>query len=274
MGSITLMRRSPVSKVESELAALAAIEKEMGSIAIDAFLGKAKAVREFVRLQAELGQVKDRIDRLAAESREGRQARLERPDPASYPDWTQVLRPAAKRAFDIIVATVGLTLLSPMFLLVSIAIKAGSRGPVFSPLTVYGYKNEITRLLKFRTAIVWGQRKALQHVPRVGTILRRTRIDDLPLLINVLRGEMSIVGPAPYGTASFVAEQTSLIQQRQSVKPGLIGWAQVHGCRCEENDKVVRQRIEFDQYYIANWSFLFDMRIILMALLSKHAYLN
>jgi lipopolysaccharide/colanic/teichoic acid biosynthesis glycosyltransferase len=189
-------------------------------------------------------------------------------------DWALVFlfSRAAKRAFDIVTATAGLILLSPMFLLVSIAIKTDSRGPVFHSQTLHGYNNENIRVLKFRTTIVWGQRKALQYVSRVGAILSRTGIDDLPLLINVLRGEMSIVGPSPYVAVPFLAEQISLVQWH-GVKPGITGWAQVNGC-CGESDNIVRQRIEFDRYYIENWSFLFDMRIVLKTLFSKHAYLN
>jgi lipopolysaccharide/colanic/teichoic acid biosynthesis glycosyltransferase len=273
LGLITLMmRRSPVSEVELELAALAAVENEMSSIAIDAFLGKAKAVRKFARLQAELELVKDRIDRLAADP-QGCRARLEQSDPAPHADWAPVLRRAAKRAFDIVVATAGLILLSPMLLLVSIAIKTGSRRPAVPPQIVYGYNNPKIRAPKFQAILVRRQAEALQYASRFGTILRQTGIDDLLPLVNVLRGEMSIVGPAPYGTASFFAEQIPLIQQRQRVKPGLTGWAQVHGCR-GESDNAVRRRIEFDRYYIANRSFLFDMRIILMTLFSKDAYLN
>lgn len=182
---------------------------------------------------------------------------------------------AAKRAFDTVTATAGLVLFSPMFLLVAIAIKTESRGPVFHPWTVYGHNNENIRVLKFRTTMVWRHGKVLQYVTRVGAVLRRTGIDGLPLLINVLRGEMSIVGPAPHvaDLNSVFADQISFIQQRHRVKPGIIGWAQVNGC-CGDSDKMIRQRIEFDRYYIENWSFLFDMRIILMTIFSKDAYLN
>ena len=191
-------------------------------------------------------------------------------------DWAPVFRfsRAAKRVFDIVAAVVGLILLSPMFLLVSIAIKLHSNGPLFHSETLHGYNNENNiRVLKFRTTIICGHGKVLKYVTRVGAVLGRTGIDSLPLLINVLRGEMSIVGLAPYGTAPFFAEQISLIQQQQQVKLGLTGWAQVHGC-CGESDNVVRQRIECDQYYIENWSFLFDIKIILMTLFSKNAYLD
>jgi lipopolysaccharide/colanic/teichoic acid biosynthesis glycosyltransferase len=189
-------------------------------------------------------------------------------------DWALVFlfSRAAKRVFDIVAATVGLILLSPTFLLVAIAIKIDSRGPVFHSQTLHGYNNENIRVLKFRTTIVWGHGKVLQYVTRVGAVLRRTGIDGLPLLINVLRGEMSTVGPSPYVAVPFLAEQISLVQLH-GVKPGITGWAQVNGC-CGDSDKMIRQRIEFDQYYIENWSFLFDMRIILMTLFSKDAYLN
>jgi lipopolysaccharide/colanic/teichoic acid biosynthesis glycosyltransferase len=189
-------------------------------------------------------------------------------------DWAPVFlfNRAAKRAFDVVAATVGLILLSPTFLLVSIAIKIDSRGPVFHPQTLHGYNNENIPLLKFRTTMVSETEKSTSCVTRVGVVLRRTGIDGLPQLINVLRGEMSIVGPAPYVTAlnNIFAEQISLIQQRHRVKPGITGWAQVNGC-CGES---MRQRFEFDRYYIENCSFLFDIKVILMTLLSKNAYLD
>jgi lipopolysaccharide/colanic/teichoic acid biosynthesis glycosyltransferase len=182
---------------------------------------------------------------------------------------------AAKRAFDIVAATIGLILLSPTFLLVVIAIKIDSRGPVFRSQMLHGYSNENIPILKFRTTMVSETGKSTSFVTGVGGVLRRTGIDGLPQLINVLRGEMSIVGPPPYVAPpnETVAEQVASIQQRHRMKPGIAGWAQVHGC-CGESDNVVRQRIEFDRYYIENWSFLFDIKILLMTLFSKDAYLN
>lgn len=192
-------------------------------------------------------------------------------------DWAPVFpfSRGVKRVFDIAAATVGLILLSPTFLLVAIAIKINSRGPVFHPQTVYRYNNANIRVLKFRTTMVWGHGKVFQYVTLVGAVLRRTGIDGLPLLINVLRGEMSIVGPAPYvaDLNNIFAEQVSFIQQRHRVRPGITGWAQVNGC-CGDSDKMIRQRIEFDRYYIENWSFLFDIKVVLMTLFSKKAYLS
>jgi lipopolysaccharide/colanic/teichoic acid biosynthesis glycosyltransferase len=192
-------------------------------------------------------------------------------------DWAPVFLfdRAAKRAFDIVTATVGLILFSPMFLLVSIAIKIDSRGPVFRRQMRHGYNNENIPLLKFRTTVVSLTEKSTSIVTRVGGVLRRTGIDGLPQLINVLRGEMSIVGPSPYVAAlnNIFAEQISLIQQRHRLVPGITGWAQVNGC-CGESNNVMRRRIEFDRYYIDNWSLLFDIKVILMTLFSKNAYLN
>jgi len=192
-------------------------------------------------------------------------------------DWTPVFlfNRAAKRAFDIVAATVGLMLFSPIFLVVSIAIKIDSRGPVFRRQMLPGYNNESIQLLTFRTTVVSLTEKRTSIVTRVGGALRRTGIDGLPQLINVLRGEMSIVGPAPPVAVlnNISAEQISLIQQRHSVKPGITGWAQVNSY-CGESNEMTRQRVEFDRYYIENRSFLFDIKVILMTLFSKNAYLN
>jgi lipopolysaccharide/colanic/teichoic acid biosynthesis glycosyltransferase len=184
---------------------------------------------------------------------------------------------AAKRAFDIITATIGLMMFSPMFLLVSIAIKIDSRGPLLRRQMRHGYNNENIPLLKFRSTMVTEAGANNSFVTRVGSILRRTGVDGLPQLINVLRGEMSIVGPSPYVVVpnEVFAEQISIIQRRHRVKPGITGWAQVNGCWGESNAReVTRRRIEYDQYYINNWSFFFDIKIILMNLFSKDSYSN
>jgi len=182
---------------------------------------------------------------------------------------------AGKRAFDIVVATAGLVLFSPIFLFVAIAIKIDSRGPVFRAQTLNSYNDENIPLLEFRTTIDSLTAKSTSIVTRVGGVLRRSGVDCLPRLINVLRGEMSIVGPAPYAALpnNIFAEQVSLVQQRHRVNPGITGWAQVNGC-CGDSNMAVRRRIEFDRYYIENCSFLFDIKVILMTLFSKKSYLD
>ena len=190
----------------------------------------------------------------------------------------------AKRTFDITLATIGLIVLSPLFLVISIAIKLDSRGPVFFRNTRHGFNNEEIRVLKFRsmTTIENGDHftQAIKNDPRVtrvGQIIRRTNIDELPQLINVLRGEMSLVGPRPHATAHNALFNIAMtpLSRRHNVKPGITGWAQVNGYRgATDAVEKMQRRIEYDLYYIDNWSFLFDLKIITMTLFSKKAYLN
>jgi Undecaprenyl-phosphate glucose phosphotransferase len=190
----------------------------------------------------------------------------------------------AKRAFDICAAGLALLVFSPLLLAVSLAIKLDSRGPIFFRQTRHGYNNEVIKVLKFRsmTTIEDGRgfKQAVRNDPRVtrvGGILRRTNIDELPQLVNVLLGEMSIVGPRPHPIAlnEAFAERISPFSRRHKVKPGITGWAQVNGHRGETDTiEKMRRRVECDLYYIDNWSFLLDIKIIVMTLFSKRAYTN
>lgn len=191
---------------------------------------------------------------------------------------------AVKRLFDIFAATVGLIALSPLFLMVSVAIKLDSRGPVFFRQTRHGFNNVPIEVIKFRsmTTLENGDQftQAAKNDPRVtvvGRLLRQTNIDELPQLINVLKGDMSLVGPRPHATAHNRLFQAKIapFSRRHVVKPGITGWAQVNGFRGETDTvEKMRRRVEFDLYYIDNWSFLFDIKIILLTLLSKRAYTN
>jgi Undecaprenyl-phosphate glucose phosphotransferase len=203
----------------------------------------------------------------------------------------QVLHPplsaldlVAKRAFDICIASLALLVSSPLLLLVALAIKLDSRGRAFFRQTRHGYNNEIIRVLKFRSMTTSEDgrhfKQAVKNDPRVtrvGRILRRTNIDELPQLVNVLLGEMSIVGPRPHPIAlnEAFAERISPFSRRHKVKPGITGWAQVNGHRGETDTiEKMRRRIECDLYYIDSWSFLLDIKIILMTLFSRRAYTN
>jgi len=191
---------------------------------------------------------------------------------------------AVKRLFDIFTATVGLIVLSPLFLMVSVAIKLDSRGPVFFRQTRHGFNNVPIEVIKFRSMITLEDgdqfTQAAKNDPRVtvvGRLLRQTNIDELPQLINVLKGDMSLVGPRPHATAHNRLFQAKIapFSRRHVVKPGITGWAQVNGFRGETDTvEKMRRRVEFDLYYIDNWSFLFDIKIILLTLLSKRAYTN
>jgi exopolysaccharide biosynthesis polyprenyl glycosylphosphotransferase len=194
------------------------------------------------------------------------------------------LRGAVKRIFDLGAAIAGLILLSPLFLIVALAIRLDSRGPVFFRQQRHGRDGRTILVLKFRSMSVMEQggefRQARRNDPRVtrvGRVLRRTNIDELPQLLNVLAGDMSIVGPRPHAIAHnrMFAKVIPPFSRRQSVKPGITGWAQVNGYRGETDtiDKMER-RVECDLYYIDHWSLWLDLKIVLMTLLSKQAYLN
>jgi Undecaprenyl-phosphate glucose phosphotransferase len=190
-----------------------------------------------------------------------------------------------KRAFDILAAVAGVIVFSPLFLIVSLAIKLDSHGPVFFWQTRHGYNNDPIRVLKFRTMSSAAQKsngfvQAVANDPRVtriGRILRRTSIDELPQLFNVLAGTMSIVGPRPHATLhnEMFARKISPFARRHNVKPGITGWAQVNGHRGPTDTlEKMRRRIEYDLYYIDNWSLMFDIKIIIMTVFSKRAHIN
>ena len=200
-------------------------------------------------------------------------------DPATVknPAPAFLFKRAAKRAFDIVTATVALVLFSPIFLLASIAIKIDSHGDIFCRQMRCGYNNRAFQHLKFRDTMVTPVGKNTSLVTRVARAVRRTGIEGLPQLINVLRGEMSIVGPSPCAAPpnKAVAEEISLIQERHMVKPGIIGWAEINGCWGEsDNREASRRRIDYDLYYIKNFSLLFDIKIMLMTLFSTSSYLD
>jgi Undecaprenyl-phosphate glucose phosphotransferase len=191
---------------------------------------------------------------------------------------------AIKRAFDIVVATGALIALSPLLAVVALAIKLDSSGNVFFRQKRHGYNNKIIWVLKFRTMAPakgdLGFSPTIENDSRVtiiGQILRKTSIDELPQLLNVLFGEMSIVGPRPHATDhnKLFEDQILPFARRHNVKPGITGWAQVNGYRGPADTvEKMRRRVEHDLYYIDNWSFFFDLKIMLMTLFSKRAYKN
>jgi exopolysaccharide biosynthesis polyprenyl glycosylphosphotransferase len=189
-----------------------------------------------------------------------------------------------KRAFDIAAASSGLLTLSPLLLGVAIAIKLDSPGPSWFWQTRHGYNNRAIRVLKFRTMTLTEDGHAFTQatngdprVTRIGRFLRRTNVDELPQLFNVLMGDMSLVGPRPHPIAlnKMFEERILPFSRRHNVKPGITGWAQVRGYRGQTDTfEKMQRRFEHDLYYIDNWSFMLDMKIILMTLFSKSAYQN
>ena len=191
---------------------------------------------------------------------------------------------AAKRACDIVLSIVALILLAPLMAAVAIAIKMDTKGPVFYSQTRHGFNKTPFRILKFRSMIATEADGAITQavrndprVTRVGRFMRRFNLDELPQLVNVLRGEMSLVGPRPHALVHDMTfeMEISLYARRHNVKPGITGWAQVNGLRGETNtpDKIW-QRVHYDLHYIDNWSLVLDIWIMFLTLFSKRAYSN
>ncbi len=180
----------------------------------------------------------------------------------------------AKRLVDITAAVVGLVAASPLLLLVAIAIALELPGPVLFWQTRLGFNGVPFRICKFRSMTVAEDGPDVQsakrndaRVTRVGRVIRRLSIDELPQLINVLRGEMSLVGPRPHALAHDEAYGGALADyaNRQHVKPGLTGWAQINGHRGEiRAPSEMAQRLEYDLWYIRNWRMSLDLKIILL----------
>jgi Undecaprenyl-phosphate glucose phosphotransferase len=202
---------------------------------------------------------------------------------AGVPTLTVQRRPLSgwgaplKRAEDLLLAFLLLGFLAPVLLVIAVLVKIDSRGPVIFRQERYGFNGNRIVVYKFRSmhhdpAPDPSVPQALRNDPRVtrfGAILRRTSLDELPQLLNVLRGEMSLVGPRPHANAHN-EKYSQLIDgylARHRMKPGITGWAQVNGWRGEtETTEQMRRRLECDLYYIANWSLLFDLKILSMTL--------
>ncbi|MBQ6659850.1 MAG: undecaprenyl-phosphate glucose phosphotransferase [Lachnospiraceae bacterium] len=173
---------------------------------------------------------------------------------------------ALKRAFDILVSALGILLLSPLLLILAIGVKLSSPGPVFFRQERVGYHRKKFSMLKFRSMVVnkesdtaWSK-KGDNRRTKFGSFIRKTSLDELPQLFNVLFGSMSLVGPRPelpYFVEKF-KEEVPLYMVKHQVKPGITGWAQVNGYR---GDTSIKKRIELDLWYIDNWSPLLDLRI-------------
>jgi Undecaprenyl-phosphate glucose phosphotransferase len=180
---------------------------------------------------------------------------------------------AVKRAVDVLISSLGLVILSPVFLVVAILVKLTSRGPVFYRQERMGIDGRRFSMIKFRTMVRDAEvesgpvmsRPGDPRLTKVGRFLRKFSLDELPQLINVFKGEMSLIGPRPE-RPEFVREFVGQIPNymlRHKVKCGITGWAQVHGLR---QDTPIDKRIEYDFFYIQNWSLGLDLKIIWMTL--------
>jgi polysaccharide biosynthesis protein PslA len=196
----------------------------------------------------------------------------------------------AKTFEDKVVAFCALVVLLPIFALAAAAIKLDSPGPVLFRQKRYGFNGALIEVYKFRT--MYHERRddhaetlttrADPRVTRVGRFLRRFSIDEIPQLLNVLEGNMSVVGPRPHAVKAKAAgklygDAVEKYAERHKIRPGITGWAQVSGWRGEtDTQEKLRRRVECDIYYMENWSILFDVRIMLLTivvvLFGKEAY--
>jgi Undecaprenyl-phosphate glucose phosphotransferase len=189
-----------------------------------------------------------------------------------------------KRLFDVVFASVALLLLTPLLVLAAVLIKTESSGPVFFLQHRYGFNQKRFRIFKFRTMhtlddgpVVAQARANDPRVTKVGAWLRRWSIDELPQLFNVIKGDMSLVGPRPHALAhdQEYEQRIALYARRHNVKPGITGWAQIHGLRGQtETDQKMQRRVEHDLYYIDNWSLGLDLQILIRTVLSPASYRN
>lgn len=195
-----------------------------------------------------------------------------------------------KRAFDLVFASLALLAFAPVMAAVALAIRLESPGPVLFRQKRHGFNNRPIEVLKFRSmytdlcdpTAVKAVRRGDARVTRVGRFIRRTSLDELPQFVNVLRGELSMVGPRPHATSARTGDMLyDQIEQaysaRHKVKPGVTGWAQIRGWRGELNSpEKIRQRVEHDLYYIENWSLWLDLKIVFLTpwslVTTKNAY--
>ena len=200
-----------------------------------------------------------------------------------YVPLTNTLNWIAKRVVDVAVSLIGLVVSSPVMLIAAIAVGSTSRGPVIFRQERIGLHNKPFKMYKFRTMKVqkpseeekgWTT-KDDERVTKVGKFLRRTSIDELPQLFNILKGDMSVVGPRPE-RPQFVEkfkEEIPRYMVKHQVRPGLTGWAQINGYR---GDTSIKRRIEYDIFYIENWTMSFDIKIMFLTIfrgfINKNAY--
>lgn len=189
-------------------------------------------------------------------------------------DWDMV----AKRIFDLVFSAIAIVCLFPVMIAAALAIKLESKGPVLFRQKRYGFNNEIIDVIKFRsmyTDMADPDAKKVvtkgdPRVTRVGRFIRKSSIDELPQLFNVLAGSLSLVGPRPHAVNAHTDNKTwdDVVDgyfARHKVKPGVTGWAQINGWRGEvDTPEKIQKRVECDVYYIENWSVLFDLKILFL----------
>lgn len=186
---------------------------------------------------------------------------------------------ASKIGFDVTLAMIGLFVLAPLLLVIALVIRLDSNGPVLFRQVRTGRNGQPFRIYKFRTmtvqedgAIVRQATLGDKRVTRVGQLLRKTSLDELPQLINVVRGEMSLVGPRPHALAhdEYYGQKIANYEHRFAVRPGLTGWAQVSGSRGETPMLAdMQRRVNLDLWYVQNRTLALDFLILIRTVLAE-----
>ncbi|OPX47421.1 sugar transferase [Clostridium thermobutyricum] len=176
-----------------------------------------------------------------------------------------------KRVFDLISSLIGFIFFLPLFLIISLIIKLSSPGPIFFKQRRIGKDNEEFYILKFRTMRIDTPNVAThllenpdKYITKIGKVLRKTSLDELPQLINIIRGEMSVVGPRPALYNQLDLKEMRTKKGIHKLVPGLTGWAQING----RDEIPLNEKVELDKYYLDNRSFGFDIEIIFKTIIS------
>ena len=186
--------------------------------------------------------------------------------------WGSILKTLEDRIGGLLL----LLLASPLLLAVALCIKLQGRGPILFSQQRHGFNHSVFNIYKFRTMMVAEDGEKVKQAtlddPRItplGKFLRRYSLDELPQLLNVVKGDMSLVGPRPHALAHNhqYARSVANYSGRHKVKPGITGWAQVNGCRGETSEnEMMEERVHYDLQYIDNWSLFFDIKILVLTI--------
>lgn len=268
-GQAVLVDDAPVISVAEPLQAQAAdVDEVVVAVPPSSYPNLSPAIEKLEDLGKPIRAVFDLGPRLSFGSKLFQAGRLQMMNLAISPVESFAYT-VVKRVFDVLAATVGLLVLSPLFIIIAALVKCSSTGPVLFRQERVGRHGKPFTLLKFRTMhcssktdsdTLWTTR----NDPRctvIGAVLRRFSLDELPQLLNVVRGEMSLVGPRPerpYYVAKF-GEDYQKYNMRHRCHVGMTGWAQVNGLR---GDTSISDRLQYDLYYMRNWSFGLDLQII------------
>jgi polysaccharide biosynthesis protein PslA len=189
-----------------------------------------------------------------------------------------------KRLFDLVFATLGLIILAPVFAVIALLIRRETKGSALFVQDRLGFNQQTFKIYKFRSMTSADNGTVIEQatpddlrITRIGRILRKTSLDELPQLINVVKGDMSLVGPRPHAVAHDrdFEQRIRRYPRRLNIKPGMTGWAQVNGFRgLTDTDEKMRRRVECDLYYIDNWSIWFDVYIIILTIISPRTFNN